>query len=67
MIIRGRVEALRVRRSPAEFCEFMTHGSAFPDMDGGKDLDDSAVLDTRWLMEVLPRPQGRLDVRLSFV
>lgn len=47
MIIRGRVEALRVRRSLAEFCEFMTHGSVFPDMDGGKDLDDSAVLDTR--------------------
>ena len=47
MIIRGRVEALRVQRGLAGFCEFMTHRSAFPDMDGGKDLDDSAVLDTR--------------------
>ena len=47
MIIRGRVEALCVRRGLAGFCEFMTHGSVFPDIDGGKDLDDSSVLDTR--------------------
>ena len=47
MIIRGRVEAVRVQLGLAGLYEFMTHGSAFPDMDGGKDLDDSAVLDTR--------------------
>jgi len=42
MIIRGMAEAPRVQLRLAGFQEFMTHGSTFPDMDGGKDLDDSA-------------------------
>jgi len=42
MIIRGMAEAPRVQLRLARFYEFMTHEFVFPDMGGGKDLEDGA-------------------------